>query len=256
MFSDLITGPFMNGLAQYGIHRGSLAEPFVIDDHNPPAIITYRDTSNNLEDDITKFLRKWIAAGLIPPAAGDINTMYFIIPPRQTHIQTYNNASDPIGNGIQGFHNEGVTDPAISPPMFWAIARTDDALDGSFGGDLSNAEARDGGLDFVGGVAGIPNGGVYGMATKVGHELVEQFADRNGSFKELGDPCINTGIQYRGWALQQYWSEWDKSCINGDAPVSLKKFLNAIGFNFTRGLASLGSKTINIDYVASAMQSR
>jgi hypothetical protein len=97
---------------------------------------------------------------------------------------------------------------------------------------------------------------VNNVAPKVGHELVEQLADRNGSFEELGDPCNNTLVTYRGWSVQQYHSDWDNGCINGDNPVSLKRFLIAIGFDFQhKGLRSLGTPTINIDYIATTMQS-
>jgi hypothetical protein len=50
---------------------------------------------------------------------------------------------------------------------------------------------------------------------------------------------------------------WDgKTCINPDNPVSLRKFLKAIGFDTkNKGLRSLGTATINIDYIAVTMQS-
>jgi hypothetical protein len=43
----------MNGLAQYGVQRGSVTAPVVIDDNIPPATVTWRDTNNKLKDDIT-----------------------------------------------------------------------------------------------------------------------------------------------------------------------------------------------------------
>ena len=241
MISDLVTGPFMNGLAQYGIQRGSMQTPIIIDDTRPPALIIYRDRNNQLKDDITKQLIKWINAGLVPPPPSptDINQLYLIIPPPKWSLQTFNKPpdppkpGDPTGLGIQGFHNEGVTDPGPPPTYYWAIVKTEDA------GDPSTR-------DFVSSA----------LAPKVAHELVEQFADRNGSFKELGDPCNDTSIVYRGWDIQQYWSVWDNTCINGDNPVSLKKFLTAIGFDFkNKGLRSLGTPIISVDYIALTMQS-
>jgi hypothetical protein len=197
MISDLVTGPFMNGLAQYGIRRGSTAKAVIIDDTNPPATVTYYDRNNELQDDITKALIGWIKAGLVPapPSNLDINWMYLIIPPSETTPQTYNNAGDPIGNGIQGWHNEGVTNPGPPPTYYWAIVKTNDC--------------------------GSPSAGVTfvnNFAQKVAHELVEQFADRNGTFEELGDPCLNSGDSYRGWQIQKYWSDWDNGCIRGDQP--------------------------------------
>jgi hypothetical protein len=234
-----------------------MAAPIIIDDYTPPTTLTYIDSKKSLVDEITKQLIKWIGLGSVPPlpVPADMNQLYLIIPPIQTHIQEFNNDGDPTGLGIQGFHNEGFTDPPSSPPYLWAIVKTETALDQIYEGDLSKADSKDGGLDFVGGVGGAPNDGAYGIAAKVAHELVEQFADRNGTFKEIGDPCNNTTVNYRGWSIQQYWSEWDGACINGDAPVSMRKFLSATGFDFNKGLLSLGKKVINVDYIASVMQS-
>jgi len=53
--------------------------------------------------------------------------------------------------------------------------------------------------------------------------------------------------------VEQYWSNWDNNCINGDWPVSVKRFLQAIGLNGSGGLRQLGSNVINIDFVASRM---
>ena len=36
--------------------------------------------------------------------------------------------------------------------------------------------------------------------------------------KRVGDPCLNNAETYRGWRIQQYWSDWDNGCINGDQP--------------------------------------
>src|ERR1700732_4605435 len=78
MLSDLVTGPFMNGLAQYGVRRGSMTAPIIIDDNNPPATVIYRDGNNQLKDEITKQLIKWINAGTVPPPPSptDINQLY------------------------------------------------------------------------------------------------------------------------------------------------------------------------------------
>lgn len=234
LLSDLVAGPFMNGLAQYGVQRGSISAPVVIDDRSPPASVTYTDSSNQLKDEITKLLIRWVQAGVVPPpsSANDVNQLYVILPPPETTPQFYNGASDPVGNGVQGLHNEGNTNPGPPPRYYWVIVKTNDV------GDISTP-------DFVNNVA-----------LKLGHELVEQFANRNGSFEELGDPCNDTSVIYRGWTVQQYRSEWDNGCISGDNPVSLSTFLRAAGFDLgQRGLRSLGVRTINVDYIAETMRS-
>jgi len=237
MVLDLVTGPFMNGMAQYGVQRGSVGEQVIIDDNNPPTTIVYTDKTNNLQDDITKKLIKWIDAGLVPPppSSTDINQLYLIFPPTETTYEQYNGKGDPIGNGVQGFHNEGNTNPASPPTYYWAIVKTNDVS------PISSA-------DF---------GKSDGLAQKVCHELAEQFVDRNGTYLEVGDPCLNNSVVYRGWTIQQYLSVWDnKTCINGNNPVSVRRFLKAIGFDTkNNGLLSLGTLKINIDYIALKMQS-
>ena len=56
MISDPVTGPFMNGMAQYGVRRGRMAMPIIIDDQKPPATIVYTDAKSNFVDQITKQL--------------------------------------------------------------------------------------------------------------------------------------------------------------------------------------------------------
>jgi hypothetical protein len=192
----------MNGLAQYGVRRGSVANPVIIDDTNPPSTIVYTDAQNQFVDQITQKLISWINAKLVPAPTSnsDINTVYLIIPPSETTPENYNGAGDPIGNGIQGWHNEGVTNPGPPPTYYWAIVKTNDC--------------------------GPPSGGitfVNNFAQKIAHELVEQLADRTGSFEELGDPCNNDGDTYRGWQVQKYWSDWDNGCISGYLPPPMPR---------------------------------
>lgn len=196
MVSDLVTGPFMNGMAQYGIRRGSTVTPVIIDDQNPSATIVYTDSHDNFVDQITKQLISWIKGGIVPPplSDSDINTMYLIIPPAETTPEMFNGAGDPIGNGVQGWHNEGATNPG-PPTYYWAIVKTNDC--------------------------GPPSGGVTfvnNFSQKVAHELAVQFVDRNGTFREVGGPCLSNPETYRGWQIQKYWSDWDNGCINGDQP--------------------------------------
>jgi hypothetical protein len=254
MISDLVTGPFMNGLAQYGVRRGTMHDPIIIDDPNPPATLTYTDSSNTLIDEITKKLISWISAGTVPQPTGpdDVNRLYVIIPSVKTLVRKYNGVGDPTGNGVQGFHNEGQTSPSPPPHYYWAIVKSQDSLDGSFNNDLANAEAKDGALDFVGGTAGFPNGGIFGIASKVAHEIAEQVVDRAGGFKEIGDaPCNAIDITYRGWWIQKLWSEWDGKCMPSDSAVSLRQFLRAIG---VQQLSGLRVSTVNVDFIAATMQ--
>lgn len=243
MVSDLVTGPFMNGMAQYGILRGSVQAPIVIHNSNPPPTIIYYDSNNNLQDDITKKILAWIEAGLVP-AVPPVDQLYLIIPCPASHFETYDGSSDPKGNGVQGYHNEGVTNPATSPPCLWAIVKTD------FVNSWSNGPISS--KNFVS----------LGIAPTVCHELAEQFVDLNGTYREIGDACTNNQYVYRGWTVQQYLSVWaGKTCINGDSPVSTKRFLQAIGYPPSQGLRALaktnsGEWPFNIAFIADAMSLR
>ena len=182
MVLDLVTGPFMNGMAQYGVQRGTVAAQIIIDDVNPPKTLVYTDQQNNLVDEVTKQLINWIAAGTVPPPSSpnDVNQLYLIFPSTETTVEIYNGASDPIGNGVQGFHNEGVTNSPPPPTYYWAIVKTN---------DVSSVTSPDFGISD-------------GLAQKVCHELAEQFVDINGTYLEVGDPCLNNSEIYEGFTIQ------------------------------------------------------
>jgi hypothetical protein len=208
MISDLVTGPFMNGMAQYGVRRGSVAPAIIIDDKNPPSTIVYRDRNNYLIDQITRKLVSWIDAGIVPPPSitSDINQLYILIPPSETTPQNYNGSTDPIGNGVQGWHNVGISNTS-SPIYYWAIVKTNDCGPPSAG------------LAFV-----------NSFSQKVCHELAEQLVDRNGTFKEIGDPCVKALEPYRGWNVQKYWSDWDNACISGFRPPPMPRSFQTLEY--------------------------
>jgi hypothetical protein len=209
LINDLVTGPFMNGMAQYGVRRGRVDTPIVIDDADPPSTIVYTDKDNNLVDEITHKLISWVEAKLVPaPPSDPLNQMYLIIPPSETTPEMYNGPGDPIGNGAQAWHNEGFTKPGPPPTYYWAIVKTNDCGSPSAGPEFVN-----------------------NFAQKIAHELAEQFVDRNNTFKEIGDPCLNFPDTYRGWPIQKYWSDWDNGCISGDQPPPMpRSFQTADGY--------------------------
>jgi hypothetical protein len=194
MISDLVTDSYMNGLAQYGVRRGRMETPIIIDDLNPPQTIVYTDSNNNLVDEITHKIIEWNNAGLVPPPPGNnLNQMYLITPPSETTPEMWNGPKDPIGKGVQGWHNKGSSNPAPPPTYYWGIVKTNDC--------------------------GLPSAGltfVNNFAAKVAHELAEQFVDRIGAIVEVGDNCLNNVEYYRGWTIQQHWSALDNGCISSD----------------------------------------
>jgi hypothetical protein len=60
-------------------------------------------------------------------------------------------------------------------------------------------------------------------------------------------------VQLSRMAPRAILVEKDRACIQGDNPVSLKKFIQAVGFDKTKGLRALGTSTINVDFIASKM---
>ncbi len=247
--TDLITGPFMNGLAQYGVGRGSVAITMVIDtDPNAPAPATLDQPG------VISQLKKWISGLTTPaPALNEENLLYFIFPPTTTKL-TLGKLTDE--SDFCGYHSwDKVNDKSIHPDLFFGIVSTR-------GARAANPTEK----GFVGDLSGC-----------ISHELSESFTDRDGggyfsspctNFDatmhpttqqscEIGDLCEDGDFTYQrkgsdlSWKVQQYWSNWDRKCINGDQPVSLRSFLNSIKFDFSLGLTTLGPSTINIEFIAS-----
>lgn len=231
LITDLVTGSFMNGLVQYGIAPGSLIKSIVIDTN---ALSPAPPTIN--EDQLRDQLINWIKAGTVSPApsVNEVNLLYFILPPTNTQLTLKNGTK-----GFCGYHQHAKYNSASSDDdVFWAVVETTGATQNT-------------GQQFISSVSYC-----------VSHELVEAFSDRDGQgFKansdngcEIGDICEKKlFFTYRGWtlAIEQYWSNWDNTCIQGDQPISLRTFLNEIGFDPKVGLRSLHTSVINRAYIAS-----
>jgi hypothetical protein len=255
LVTDLVTGPFMDMLCQYGVAKGSMAGTAVIDTSqlNPAP-----DTIDS--DGIKKQLKQWFNANTIPaPANNEESLAYFIFPPTTTELTL-----DSLKGDVDfcGYHqwdtfNQGSTNPDV----FFQIVSTKAAYANNTDPLTNTTDA----LAFV-----------SALSPCVGHELAESFTDRDnqgyistactnpdGSTQtcEIGDICENkASFSYQRpgslqtWNVEQYWSGWDNSCVKGNSPVSMKRFLSAINFDYQHlGLRSLGTPTINIQYVASRM---
>jgi len=230
----------MNGLAQYGVGRGSLIGTIVIDTNNVAAPANW-DANETADRDQIKDWLKGPSPILSPsPAQNETNLLYFIFLPRAT---TLTNGRDEHGNPVTdvgGWHSHSKHNSnSQKDDLFWGLVRTDHA-------NISTER------NFV-----------DSLAPLVSHELAEAFTDRDGhgffddssSGCENADKCENlTGFEYRGWhGVEQYWSNWDNTCIRGDQPVSVKRFLREIGVDGSTGLRQLQSGVINVDFVASKM---
>ena len=230
LMSDLVTGSFMNGLAQYGVAPGSLVTIKIIDTNaQNPAPKTIN------EEELRDQLINWIKAGTVSPApaVNEANLLYFIFPPTDTQLTLKDGTT-----GFCGYHQHAkYNDASSNDDVCWAVVGTNGA-DQTTGKTLISA-----------------------VSYCVSHELNEACSDRDGqgfiadNGCEIGDICedptTHPFFNYRGWTVEQYWSNWDNGCIQGNQPVSLRKFLGSIGFDFSKGLGSLNTTVINIPYIAS-----
>ena len=241
LITDLVAGRFMNGLTQYGVHRGTLINTIVIDTNSNNPAPTSWDVSDGND---SKQVLAWIDNGTLMPKPQRTsqglppNVLYFIFMPVATQLTFGTNPDGTSNTNVCGWHSSGILGDSDNTPVFWALVRTDRA-------PRTSEQAF-----------------VSSFAFCVSHELAEALTDAQSPFGfaasngcEIADICELNPFPYKGWSIEQYWSNWDASCINGDQPVSLTKFLKAISFdpvNGLRGLPMLAQygNTISLDYIA------
>jgi hypothetical protein len=243
LISDLVTGPFPNGLVQYGVGRGSIAGQIVIDT-NPsnPAPATLNVTQAQAH------IVSWINAGTVAPAPSvdEANLLYFLFPPTTTQL-TENDGT----TGFCGYHQHGkFNNTSHNDDLFWAIVSTKGATPGA-GRAFANSVAFCASHEIA---EILTNRDGQGFTS----DVVPGNIDCSSQQCEIGDICeafpgrlCCTTFLYRGWSVERYWSNWDSTCIQGDQPVSLRKFLVSIGFDFNQGLRSLNTPVIDLQYMAS-----
>jgi hypothetical protein len=224
LLSDIVEGPYMNNLAQYGVGRGSVLSSAIIDDSSPPG-------SAN-ENDIVAKLKKWLDDGQVKPKPkdGENSLTYFVFPPPTTNLTLSNGTT-----GFCGYHEHTKYNAGLfsNDNLFWATVATQGA-------------PQQTGSDTIGAISYC-----------VSHELTEMFTDSDGNGYhlsngcELGDLCeADSDFSYRGWTVEQYYSNWDSGCIRGDNPVSVRRYLTSAGFPKGHGLRSYFTSEISIQVIA------
>lgn len=218
---DLVTGPYVNGLAQYGVGRGTMKGQGRIADPNPPATLN----EDEARDRITAFVSSFSPEE--QPAVNEESLLYVLFLPPQTKPTISSGKDD-----FCGYHKSTQFNPlSRNDDLFYAVIRTDKA-------DQSSGQAF-----------------IQSVSYCVSHEIAEAMTSRDGfgyhkGACEIGDLCEQTGTHnYRGWQVEQYWSQWDRACVNGENPVSVKKFLRAA--NLPRSLRALRTPKVNIEFIAS-----
>lgn len=242
---DLVTGTFMNNLCQYGVAVGSLTGSATIDTNT---LAPAPDTLD--QPGVAAQLKQWIDNEVIPaPAVNEESAQYFILPPPETQL-TYGSLSG--DTDFCGYHFwDQYNSKSTQPDLFYAIISTKGAA-------KKNKIAK----DFISAISPC-----------VSHELAESFTNRDG-FGYVSNACTNPDKSTNTceiadicedrdtfaypdssgnmWNVEQYWSQWDNACVNGNNPVSVKHFLDAIGFDYkTQGLRGLGTELLNIPFMAS-----
>jgi hypothetical protein len=243
--NDLVAGPFMNGLVQYGVARGSIATTVTISSTiHKPNKATWDSGGTDDGDQLVAWLRNDTIA--IKPAFNETKLLYFIFLPSTLALTHGNNEDGSPNTNVCGWHGHRKLDDQIPfVNLFWGIIRTDGAV-------TSSAQ------EFVDSVASCAS-----------HEIVEAITDRDGegwhgddgNGCEIGDICEPPAallFSYQSspnaaWNVQQYWSNWDNACVRGDRPVSLRAFLNAIHFDHSLPLSKLGTPVISLSYMASKL---
>ena len=102
LITDLVTGPFMNGLVQYGVGRGRVAGHFVIDtnkDHPAPTTLNEKQAQAKIIS--------WIKTGTITiaPSVDEANLLYFLFPPTTTQLTMSDGTKGFCGYHLHGKYN-------------------------------------------------------------------------------------------------------------------------------------------------------
>jgi hypothetical protein len=216
---DLVSGPYFNGLAQYGVGSGSMAGSGNIDDTNPPATLSEDEARDRIKGFVGNLPEK--------PAVNETSLLYVLFPPPQTKPTISSGQDDFCGyHKSTKFHDESQNDD-----LFYALVRTD-------GADQSSGKTL-----------------IEAVSYCVSHEIAEAVTSRDGrgyhkGACEIGDLCEQTGTHaYRGWQVEQYWSQWDSACVNGENPVSVRRFLQELGA--PENLRALHTPVVDLEYIAS-----
>ena len=239
LVTEIVTGRYMNGLAQYGVGRGSVL-PMSFPLHHTPE--DYGQFDSITPDDVADNLMKWINNGTVWPApeVNEKNLVYLILAPTETTLL------DEDDNGIKAYHHSSqYHESSAQTDLFWALIGTRRFIEDE---PLTDGAAL-----------------VQAASVSISHELAETFSDRDSAgFRpqtasqkgEISDLCKGDFYFYGSFQVQKYWSIWSTGCIHGNDPVSLRQFLKSISFDTAHhGLRSLGMATLNLESIASQMRS-
>jgi hypothetical protein len=191
--TNLLAGPYMSYLVQYGVHRGSLWGTKFFTGGDPPNPFTTQSVGN--------FLINQLDNDNLPEPDSDWPIFYCVIMPTNVSYQG-SKPPDPVLPLPPGTVSQVV---GANSSIVWY----DYDL-----GDVDNDPAH---FAWIGN-----NGSANYITTVLSHELVETCTDPNGgngivqvspppqgNAAQIGDPCTQWCDFVRGVRVQAYWSQLD-----------------------------------------------
>ncbi len=177
---SILSGPYFNGLSQYGVGSGQVADAFIITSPNP---------NNPFSDgDVSDMVWNLIDAGFFPEPddAGGRNEFFaFIMPPGVNTSDT----GGVIGNHYMAHDYDF--------PFDWDTAWCCWVM-------------NNGTLDFV---TKIFSHELVEACTDPEGDAIQVNPRNSSSWNEIGDICQNSSGFVNGVFVQSYWSQKDKACI-------------------------------------------
>ena len=199
---NILDGPFMSGLLQYGINRSPFRGAIVVTSPEPPFAPNTFD-ADDLEDELIGAL---IDGGAFPePDEDGGRNIYVVVMPPNTK---YN--GDPKIKGAHSHFNSGSLIDVDNTWYAWIGNADIDLMTRVFGHELAETCTNPEGDGWT--VDGEPDGE-----------------------NEIGDVCTKRTNQVNGITLDGYWSQLDNACLL-PTEYSLKRFMLSSGLDPTKGL--------------------
>jgi len=207
--NDLAQGGYWSGLSQYGVGAASLQGHVVIDMKAYPTPNSQNSGQAFSESQMQSQLSTWLNNGVVTPkpAGNEEDLVYLILAPSDTTLSLNGQTG-----GFCGYHQHGKYNATT-------------ARDNLIWGTVQGYNKSSSGTVFVNSISFC-----------ISHELSEAFSNPDGqgwyndNGCEIGDiceanangPCCIT-VPYKGWQVENYWSNVDGSCIIG--PTGARWFL-------------------------------
>lgn len=202
---NILAGPFMSGLLQYGVNRSPFRGAIVVTSPEPPFIPdTFLDKDSNIEELVNALINN----GTFPePDEDGGRNIYVVIMPPGTKY-----GGDSRAIGAHYYFSSGSIIDVDNAWYAWIGNNDIDTMTMAFGHELVETCTDPEGDGWT--VDGEPDG-----------------------LNEIGDICNMSINQVNGVTLEAYWSKLDNACILPTG-FSLKRFMLSKGFDPQGGVRS------------------